>query len=254
MNAITRAAGIARSLAIYRGIPGRSARFRRFFSTLIRPGDLCFDIGAHVGNRSLCWAGLGARVVAVEPQPGLARLLRHSFRSQPGITLVESAVGAAPGTATLHLSSRTPTVASLSPDWIETVSRLDGFASIRWDGQAEVPVTTLDALIDRFGTPAFCKIDVEGFEGEVLAGLSRPLPCLSVEYVPAALPATFAALDRIEALGRIEAMGRCRFQVSVGETGRFLWPNWREGHELRAWLLSLSPGDRSGDIYARTEG
>ena len=248
MNAITRAAGIARSLAIYRGIPGRSARFHRFFSALIRPGELCFDIGAHVGNRSLCWAGIGARVVAVEPQPDLARLLRRSFRGHPGITLVESAVGATPGTAMLHLSSRTPTVASLSPDWIETVSRTESFASIRWDRRVEVPVTTLDALIDRFGTPAFCKIDVEGFEAEVLAGLSRPLPCLSVEYVPAALPAALAALDRIEALGR------CRFQVSIGETGRFLWPNWRSGHELRAWLLTRSPEDRSGDIYARTEG
>ena len=87
----------------------------------------------------------------------------------------------------------------------------------------------------------------DSFEAEVLAGLSRPLPCLSVEYVPAALPAALAALDRIEALGR------CRFQVSIGETGRFLWPDWRSGHEVRAWLLSLSPEDRSGDIYARTE-
>lgn len=247
MNTIIRAAGIARSLAIYRGIPGRSARFRRFFSTLIRPGDLCFDIGAHVGNRSLCWADLGARVVALEPQPDLARLLRRSFRGHPGIALVESAVGAAPGTAVLHLSSRTPTVASLSPDWIETVSKANGFAAIRWDRRVEVPVTTLDALIGRFGTPAFCKIDVEGFEAEVLAGLSRPLPLLSVEYVPAALSAALAALDRIEALGRY------RFQVSIGETGRFLWPNWRSGHELRAWLLTRSPGDRSGDIYARAE-
>lgn len=247
MNALTRAAGIARSLAIYRGIPGRSTRFRRFFSALIRPGDLCFDIGAHVGNRSLCWAGLGARVVAVEPQPDLARLLRRSFRGHSGITLVESAVGAGPGIAELHLSSRTPTVASLSPDWIETVSKAGGFASIRWDGRVEVPVTTLDALIGRFGVPAFCKIDVEGFEAEVLAGLSRPLPCLSVEVVPAALPAALATLDRIEALGRY------RFQVSIGETGRFLWPNWRSGHEVRAWLLTLSPGDRSGDLYARAE-
>ncbi|MDR6289358.1 MULTISPECIES: FkbM family methyltransferase [Inquilinus] len=248
MNSLVRAAGIARSLAIYRGIPGRSARFRRFFSTLVRPGDLCFDIGAHVGNRSLCWADLGARVVAVEPQPDLAALLRRSFRGHTGITLVETAVGAAPGTATLHLSSRNPTVASLSPAWIETVSATEGFASVRWDRTVAVPVTTLDTLIERFGTPGFCKIDVEGFEAEVLAGLSRPLPCLSFEYVPAALPAAIVALDRVEALGRY------RFQVSIGETGRFLWPNWRDGHELRAWLLTQGADDRSGDIYARAEG
>jgi FkbM family methyltransferase len=248
MTALARAAGIARSLAIYRGIPGRSARFRRFFAELVRPGDLCFDIGAHVGNRSLCWAGLGARVVAVEPQPDLARLLRRSFRARPEITLVETAVGAAPGTATLHLSSRNPTVASLSRGWIDTVSRTDGFAAVRWDRTLTVPVTTLDALIERFGVPDFCKIDVEGFEAEVLAGLSQHLPGLSFEYVPAAPADAIAALDRVEALGRY------RFQVSIGETGRFLWPNWQDGHELRAWLLTLSPADRSGDIYARTEG
>lgn len=247
MNAIARAAGIARSLAIYRGIPGRAARFRHFFSALIRPGDLCFDIGAHVGNRSLCWAGIGARVVAVEPQPDFARLLRRSFRAHPRITLIEAAVGAAPGAAILHLSSRTPSVASLSPAWIETVSRAECFAAIRWDRTVEVPVTTLDALIARFGLPAFCKIDVEGLEAEVLSGLSRPVSCLSFEYVPAALPAALAALDQVEALGRY------RFQVSVGETGRFLWPNWCRGDELRAWLSTRTPGDRSGDIYARAE-
>lgn len=51
----------------------------------------------------------------------------------------------------------------------------------------------------------------------------------------------------------VQHLGPCRFQVSIGETGRFLWPNWRSGHELRAWLLTRSPGDRSGDIYARAE-
>ena len=53
-----------------------------------------------------------------------------------------------------------------------------------WADHAVVPVTTLDALIDRYGLPAFCKIDVEGFEEAVVRGLSRPIPSVSFEFTP----------------------------------------------------------------------
>lgn len=237
--------GIARSLAIYHGIPGRAARLRRFYREFVAAGDLCFDIGAHVGNHTRCWRQLGARVVALEPQATLARLLRAGFGRDSQVTLIEAAVGRAAGRATLRASARTPTVSSLSHDWIAQVSRDPGFAAVAWTAQAEVPVTTLAELIASHGEPSFVKIDVEGFELEVLAGLDRPLAALSFEMLPVARDAALACIDRLGQLGRYE------FNLSFGEQYQWAEPHWCAPQAMADRLRGLTAGARSGDIYAR---
>ena len=82
MNALLKAYGIARSALIYRANPLKRRRSRRFYGQFVGPGDLAFDIGAHLGDRVQAWTDLGARVVAVEPQSapdgGAAAALRGS--------------------------------------------------------------------------------------------------------------------------------------------------------------------------------
>jgi FkbM family methyltransferase len=246
-TALAGAAGFGRSLVIYYGQPWRIAALRRHYAALIAPGDLVFDVGAHVGNQSRCLAGLGARVLAIEPQPQLARWLRWLFRGDRRVMVVETALGARPGEASLYPSPRTPTVATLSPDWIAAVGKTRSFAAVRWEAPLEVPVTTLDALIERHGLPRFCKIDVEGFEAEILRGLSRPIPLLSFEYVPAAIAIA------CEATGLLAALGPYRFNATVGERRSFLWPKWQERAATLAWLQQRRPDERSGDVYARLE-
>lgn len=237
--------GLARSLAIYHGIPGRAARLRRFYEPFVKAGDLCFDVGAHVGNHTRCWRQLGARVVAVEPQPDFARLLTRMFGRDANVTLVQAAVGQCGGRATLNSSIRTPTVSTLSTDWIRQVSGDPGFAHVRWSKQDEVEVTTLSDLIVRHGEPGFVKIDVEGLELEVLKGLDRPLPALSFEVLPVARDAAMACIDRLSELGDYE------FNWSFGERYRFAEGHWCSAQTLAARLSTLTVGSRSGDIYAR---
>lgn len=230
---------------MYYGEPGRGRRLDAFYRAFVPAGGLCFDIGAHVGNRSLSWARLGARVVAVEPQPDLVRFLRWLFRNRPEITLRAEAIAAAPGRVRLLVSPRTPTVSTGSPRFIADAARVASFAWVRWTEEVEVPATTLDALIEAHGRPDFVKIDVEGMEHEVLAGLSRPLKALSFEFVPAALESALASVERLEALASY------RYNVSLGETLAFEFATWCDAAALRAWLLARPRGSGSGDVYGR---
>ena len=240
-----RVLGIGRSLLTYYGIPGRLGQLRRFYGQFIRAGDLCFDIGSHVGNRLLPWSRLGATVIAVEPQPQLMQLLRRFYGRSPQITLIEKAVGAASGRANLHISSRFPTVTTLSMAWITAVQKEPSFAKVRWDQTIEVPVTTLDEMIAQFGLPAFCKIDVEGFEYEVLKGLSSPIQALSFEYIAAAPGFSINCISHLMTLGQYE------FNWSAGESHRFNDPHWVEPKEMISLLKTFKNSTGSGDIYAR---
>lgn len=237
--------GLTRSLLMYYGLPWRIWQMAELYRPFVPAGGLCFDIGAHVGSRLAAWRLLGARAVALEPQPQLMRWLRWCYGRSPHIILLDQAAGEQPGQATLHVSRRTPTVTTLSRAWVERVRQVDSFAGVEWDEQVTVPVTTLDELIAQYGRPDFCKIDVEGFELAVLNGLSQSLPALSLEYTPATVDLTAACLDRLTQLGNYE------FNWTVAERPFLCAERWQTAVSLLDHLRTLKDDQPSGDIYAR---
>jgi FkbM family methyltransferase len=239
--------GVLRSLLVY-WRPGRQRGLRRLYSAFVREGDLVFDIGAHLGDRSVAFAALGAQVIALEPQPHIARWLHRIVGRNRSIVVREEAVGARAGIEELAISRRTPTVSTLSGSWRAQVADANpGFRSVRWDDSVEVPVVTLDALIEFHGMPSFCKIDVEGYEAEVLAGLSQPVAGVSVEFVSGQLDVASACVSRLNELGTY------RFNAVLGEARDFAFETWLGTEDILAWLDSGADGASSGDIYAALE-
>jgi FkbM family methyltransferase len=214
------------------------------YGRFVRPGDLAFDIGAHVGDRVSSFRRLGARVVAVEPQPGPARVLRLLHGRDRDVTLVTAAVGDVEGTIALHLNSANPTVSTASAAFVEAARDAGGWEGQVWDQTITVPCLTLDRLIRDHGRPAFIKVDVEGFEDRVLAGLDGAVPALSFEFTTIAREVAHNCLDRLEALGPY------RFDVALGETQQLVFGRWLDAGEMAGYLDSLPHEANSGDVYA----
>lgn len=234
--------GFLRSVAVYHN-PRTQRAWRLFYRRVLSPGDIVFDVGAHVGSRARAMRSAGATVIALEPQALFAKFLR--FALPRDIVVREVAVGGSETHADMAVSSKHPTLSSLRTDFVADAAHAPGFEHVRWDSHQRVQVVTLDSLIREHGQPSYVKVDVEGFELEVLSGLSRPVELVSVEFLPGFPHLTHAVLERLAELGDY------RFNPVVGEKALFLWPDWRDESEVRAWLSSLSPGAPSGDLFAR---
>jgi len=244
LHSLQQSLGFSWSFLIYYGLPFHHQALTRIYAPFIKPGDLCFDIGAHLGDRVRAWSSLGASVIALEPHPAMMNWLRRWYGHQPNITLIEQAVGAQAGSTTLWISRLTPSVSTILREWLTTVQANRRFAGVRWDEQIPVNVTTLDVLISQYGQPAFCKIDVEGAELEVLQGLSSALPALSFEYIPAKIDTALDCIQRLELLGHYE------YNWRVSEFPRLRSPVWLNAVEMITALTRMTRDDNSGDVYA----
>ena len=238
-------ASLRRSLDVYYGDAPRDAAMDKLYATLVKPGGLAFDIGSHVGDRIGSFRRCGARVVALEPQPLCARVVREIYAGDSDVTLVEAACGPKPGKLTLHINSANPTVTTASTDFVKAADGAGGWEGQVWDQAIEVPVTTMDALIARHGTPDFAKIDVEGFEGDVLAGLTQPLPCLSFEFTTIQRDVAYQCLDRLEQIGGYG------FDIALGESQQLTFGRWITRDEMNEHIRALPHKANSGDVYAR---
>ena len=173
-----------------------NAKFQKvdIVKTVIKPGALVFDVGAHKGSKTGTYIKRGARVVCVEPQPECISVLQQQFKDKPEVIIVNKGLAAKPGRMVMMICSLAPTISTFSKDWVQN-SRFA--ADYTWDKMIEVEMTTLDELMRIYGEPQFIKIDVEDFEYEVLCGLTKAVPCLSFEFAIEHIDSAEKCLNRL---------------------------------------------------------
>ncbi len=237
--------GLLRSFLIYYRVPFRYTRMVKFYRGCVTPGDTVFDVGAHLGNRIRAFRALGARVIAFEPQESCKKILETWFGSDKSVVLDYSAVGNENGSVALSTSYKNPTLASVDGSWIRKVKREPGFKGVQWENRSIVPLISLEAAIEKYGTPQFLKIDAEGSEAAILEGLSRAVKVLSFEFLPSCADRALACIRLVERLGRYE------FNFSKGETMRLRYPDWLNAEEIDSFIREYPKEGKSGDVYAR---
>lgn len=213
-----------------------------FYSQFIKPGDLCFDVGANVGDRTKAFAELDAKIICLEPQEICLGKLHRRFSKNSNVVIVDKAVGDYEGFAELSICEDASTISTLSKNW-RTNGRFAG--EFEWNKTQSVPITTLDRLIEIYGLPKFCKIDVEGFEVSVLRGLSKPIPYLSFEF-------NVELITEVEeCITHLQSIASSTFKYSIGESLEWASKDWVSAEKLFDDLKQSNDKLLWGDIYVK---
>ncbi|MBD09155.1 MAG: hypothetical protein CMC68_00150 [Flavobacteriaceae bacterium] len=211
-----------------------------FYRKLIGKNDLCFDVGANLGVKSKIYLSLGTKVIAFEPQENCQNALNKLKQQYPNFSIVNIAIGSENGTLDLSLGSHIE-IATLS-DKFKSYFRTD---SIYWNKKQPVKVVTLNSQIERYGIPDFCKIDVEGYEYEVLKNLNYKIPLIEFEFTGGFVEETILCLSKLDELGTY------KFNYILNENPIFIHKYWLSAKELKLEINKMNIRNLHGNIFAK---
>ncbi len=214
----------------------------KFYSQFMKKGNTVFDIGSNIGNRTDIFLGLGCFVVSVEPQKECVDYLRKKFHSNKNVVFVDKAVDEKIQEKQLYICGSDAS-SSMSAEWISTLKK-GKLRNLEWQQSVTVSTTTLDELVKEYGVPVFCKIDVEGYELNVLKGLSQPIPCISFEFTAELI------VDAKKCIQHLSQLGTATFNCSFGESMELEFKEWLTAKEMIESLSNM-PEHSQGDVYAR---
>jgi FkbM family methyltransferase len=190
-----------------------------FYSSFLdqdNSNKLIFDIGANKGNKVKAFLKMGYRVIAVEPEKKALSTLKWRFAKNKNVTIVDQGVSDKEGTLDIHIADSRSGLNTLSDKWVNTLetgrdNRIDKKHAFK--ESYKVNVTTADQIFAKFGLPYFMKIDVEGYEINVLKGMSKLPPYLSFETnLPEFKEETLGCIDRLQDLS-----GKIMFNYSIDD-------------------------------------
>lgn len=221
---------------------------KKFFSSFVSKGDLCFDVGANIGDMTELFIEMGMHVVSVEPQPACVSKLKERFDCNSMVSIVEAGLGAGSGETDMHICEGINVLSTISEKWIKH-SRFASNQRVNWDNKIKIKLSTLDALINQYGKPRFCKIDVEGYETNVVKGLTQPIKFVSFEFMKEFLG------DAEKTLKHLQAISNIRVNYSVAEKYEYesFSSRWGDVQDVMNELKKSEDPKLWGDIYVEMQ-
>jgi FkbM family methyltransferase len=233
------------------GFPHKEPQYKiDFYSQFFSKGDLVFDVGANMGSRVRTFLQIGAKVIAVEPQAPCVKQLQREFGrsiTKGDLIIVQKGCGAKEEVKDFYICETAHVKSSFSEKYINR--NKDGrYSMYDWQQKESIELTTLDKLIEQYGVPKFIKIDVEGYEPEVLRGLTKKVPCLSFEYlVPELRDNLNTCMDMISTI-----CPKAYYNYSIGES--FVLDGKWVDKETFLKMANAKDFDTKdcGDVYVRS--
>ena len=191
-----------------------SIKLKKFYSKIINENHLCFDIGANIGKKSKLFLSTGAKVIAFEPQQECVKNLSILKTKYKKFSFHVVAIDSCEGNKLLNTSNYSE-IATFSDDFKNIYKN----KNVIWLDQKMVPTVSLNRIIELYGLPYFCKIDVEGYEFEILSSLNFNIPLIEFEVV-----AGFKkkAIDTINFLDNKNTS----YNYTLNEQPYFQFKNW----------------------------
>ena len=208
---------------------------------LINKDDIIFDIGAHSGEKSKNLLKICSKLILVEPQPECVKILKKKFSDVSKVVILPCGISSKKEKLKLKINTSNPLISTFSDHWDK-----GRFSDSKWDKVINVDTTTLDQLINDYGHPKYIKIDVEGFELEVLKGLTKKTGILSFEFTSEFFK------DAIKCLDYLSLLGYQKFNYSEGERKKFNFDWTSKDKILEEIENKIKINDLLwGDIYAQ---
>lgn len=195
-----------------------SYKLTKFYSKLIHKNSLCFDVGANVGLKSIVFLKNGARVIAFEPQKNCIPSLQKIDNKYSNFKFLSKGIDITAGKRELHLSNYSE-IATFS----ETFKNTYNGDYIQWNKKETVETLTINDCIESFGIPEFCKIDIEGYECEIIRSLKYNIPIIEFEFLA-------GFLNKVLQLIELISDKNTRFNYTKNENSKF---------EIKEWIDSV---------------
>ena len=213
---------------------------------LVKPGDLVFDVGLNIGDKSEVFLSLGAKVVGFEPQIECYNYSVSRFSNNNNFVAENVALDNKVGTEKIFIASY-HTISSMSEKFIRETKK-ERFTEFNWNNERIINVDTLDNMIEKYGKPNYIKIDVEGYEYNVISGLNTPIDLISIEFNAELCQETLKTIDFIDDLNS----GKTEFNYQYTVNDHFKFSNWITKEEIKNYLSSVNDFKiEFGDVFCR---